>query len=149
MKKKKNAAQMLNEAKGMIEKEQMAEFLVMFEEIQLFLGKFKDIHELATHLRRIQSDIYLLKEFLPIEEAAKYLGFSKSQLYKMTSCKEIAYYKPSGKSIFLSINDINEWVRQNRIMPDSELYKHTNLMAGTYRVERSYRDKFKKGGRGC
>lgn len=149
MKKKKNAAQMLSEAKELIEKENMAELLVMFEDVQLFLDKFKDIHELASHLRQIQSNIYLMKEFLPIEEAARYLGFSKSQLYKMTSGKEIAHYKPSGKSIFLSVNDINEWVRQNRIMPNSELYKHTSLMAGKYMLDRKRSDKNRKGGPGC
>lgn len=149
MKKTKNAAQMLKEAKELVEKEKLAEFLVMFEEMQLFLDKFKDIHELAVHLRQIQSDIYLMKEFLPIEEAAKYLGFSKSQLYKMTSGKEITHYKPSGKSIFLSVSDMNDWVRQNRIMPNSELYKHTSLMAGKYMLDRKRKDNYKKGGHGC
>lgn len=41
MKKRKNASQMLDEVKEMIEKENMAAFLVMFEEVQLFLDKRK------------------------------------------------------------------------------------------------------------
>jgi len=39
-------------------------------------------------------------EFLDFKEATAFLGISKSTLYKLTSSKEIKFYKPRGKLFF-------------------------------------------------
>lgn len=145
----KDVTKFLSDARKLIEAEQMAELVSKYQDIRQFFDKFNGIHEFSSHLSHIQSQIYLLKEFLTIDEAAEYLGFSKSQLYQLTSNKQIAHYKPGGKNIFFRIQDLNDWVRQNRIMPESELYKHTSLMAGKYNLNHGDRIPSWKGGKGC
>ena len=49
-----------------------------------------------------------------LSEAAIYLGFSKSFLYKLTSEKKIPFYKPNGKLLFFSRSELNAWVFKNK-----------------------------------
>lgn len=66
-------------------------------------------------------DIYALleeqnrqtREFLNVNEAAAFLGVSKSQLYKLTSGRKIKFTKPSGKKIFFKKEDLINWIQQN------------------------------------
>lgn len=61
---------------------------------------------------------YCTKEVLTSEETARYLGVSKSYLYKMTSAKEIPHYKsPTGKLCFFNREEIERWAQGNRIQP--------------------------------
>lgn len=50
------------------------------------------------------------KEVLAFDEAALYLGISKSHLYKMTSTGTISCYKPSGKRIYFKRAELDEWL---------------------------------------
>lgn len=147
--KQKTSQKFFSDVRKLIEEEKMAELIMKFEEVQLFFGKFNDIHEISKHLSYIMSQIYLHKEFLTMNDAADYLGLSKSQLYQLTSNKLIPYYKPGGKNIFFRIEDLNDYVKQNRIMPTSELYKQTNLLAGKYNLNHGDRLSPRKGGRRC
>lgn len=47
---------------------------------------------------------------LSFKEASAYLGFAPSYLYKLTSRKVIPHYKPSGKMLFFSKADLDDWV---------------------------------------
>lgn len=51
-------------------------------------------------------------EFLTSKEAADFLLISKSTLYKLTSSKEIKFYKPKGK-IFFKKEDLINYITQN------------------------------------
>ena len=61
------------------------------------------------------------KEILTSDEAAIYLGISKSCLYKLTWSKNIPYYKPNGKLCFFKRVELNNWIEQNRCATASEL----------------------------
>ena len=52
---------------------------------------------------------------LGFNEAAKYLGMSKSYLYKLTCKHSIPHYKPTGKRIFFDVLDLNNWIKQNPV----------------------------------
>jgi excisionase family DNA binding protein len=52
---------------------------------------------------------------LSFREAQSYLGFSHSYLYRLTSQKLIPHYKPTGKVIFFSKEELQAWVFANRI----------------------------------
>lgn len=145
----KELKKFFSELRELAEDEGMNRILHQYEEILLFFDKFRSIYTLSKHLRRVEADIYLSKEFLSVEEAAKYLGFSQSQIYRLTSDKQIAYYKPGGKAIFFRIEDLNDWVRQNRIMPTTEMYRHNIMMAGEYNLNHADRISPVKGGRRC
>lgn len=47
---------------------------------------------------------------LNFNEAATYLGFRPSYLYKLTHRKLIRFYKPSGKMLFFSKTELDEWI---------------------------------------
>lgn len=47
---------------------------------------------------------------LTFKEACVYLGYAPSYLYKLTYRNVIPHYKPTGKMIFFSKNEIDEWI---------------------------------------
>ena len=61
------------------------------------------------------------KEVLTSDEAAVYMGVSKSYLYKLTMRKQIPYYKPMGKMCYFNRAELEEWLQQNRCATDAEL----------------------------
>lgn len=61
------------------------------------------------------------KEVLTSDEAALYMGVSKSYLYKLTMRKEIPHYKPMGKMCYFNRLELEEWLQQNRCATDSEI----------------------------
>lgn len=56
-----------------------------------------------------------------LEEAASYLGVSKSHLYKLTSKSEIPHYKPNGKTIYFKRGDLDNWVLRRRVASREEV----------------------------
>lgn len=54
----------------------------------------------------------MTQEFLSFKQAVAYLGISPSTLYKLTSSKQIRFYKPKGK-IFFKEEDLINFVTQN------------------------------------
>ena len=51
---------------------------------------------------------------LTFREACAYLGYAPSYLYKLTYRKVIPHYKPTGKMIFFSKNELDEWIYKSR-----------------------------------
>ncbi len=47
---------------------------------------------------------------LSFKEACNYLGYAPSYLYKLTSSGKIPHYKPSGKILFFSKVELDEWI---------------------------------------
>ena len=46
--------------------------------------------------------LFCTKEVLTSDEAAEYMGISKSYLYKLTMRKQIPHYKPMGKMCYFN-----------------------------------------------
>lgn len=62
------------------------------------------------------------KDVLTTEEAAKYLGVSKSCLYKWTMNRQIPHYKSqTGKMCYFNRKEIESWMQSCRIATDEEL----------------------------
>jgi len=51
---------------------------------------------------------------LSFKEACAYLGFAPSYLYKLTYRKVIPHYKPTGKMLFFSKCELDEWIFEKR-----------------------------------
>lgn len=64
---------------------------------------------------------FCLKEVLTSEEAARYMGVSRSWLYKLTMRKQIPHYKPMGKMCFFKRVELEEWLQNNRVATESEI----------------------------
>lgn len=57
-----------------------------------------------------------------MEEASKYLGVSKSTLYKLTSTRKITFTKPNGGKIYFNKSNLDEWLQLNEV-PNVSLVK--------------------------
>ena len=74
--------------------------------------------------------IFCTKEVLTSDEAAKYLGVSKSCLYKWTMSRQIPHYKsPTGKMCFFNRKEIEEWMQSQRVATDEELEKQAQALS--------------------
>lgn len=79
------------------------------------LQKLDEIHHL------MEEQVVLQKRILNLDEASKYLGISKSDLYKRTSSNGIPFHKPSGKLIYFLREDLENWMLSNRIESNDEI----------------------------
>lgn len=61
------------------------------------------------------------QEFFTLEEAALFLGQSKSSLYKLTSKKEIPFYVPGGKIIYFRKRELEEWILNGKVASIEDL----------------------------
>ena len=62
------------------------------------------------------------KEVLTSDEAAKYLGVSKSCLYKWTCSRLIPHYKsPTGKVCYFNRQEMEAWMQSQKVATNEEL----------------------------
>lgn len=61
------------------------------------------------------------KNVLNFDEAAAFIGISKSHLYKLTMANSLPFYRPRGKMIYMDRLELENWLLQNRITPADEL----------------------------
>lgn len=82
-----------------------------------------DINLAVFHeqLDRIEAAALSQKNVLTFDEAARYIGVSKSDLYKKTSTRAIPHFKPRGKMIYFERESLEKFLLQNRITPDYEI----------------------------
>lgn len=71
------------------------------------------LSRLEQQITELQANILSQKNVLTFEEAARYTGFSRSYLYKLTSLKKIPHCKPAGKMIFFSRVELDTWLLKN------------------------------------
>ena len=65
--------------------------------------------------------IFCTKEVLTSDEAAKYMGISKSYLYKLTMRQAIPHYKPMGKMCYFNRAELEAWLQANRVATTNEI----------------------------
>lgn len=70
--------------------------------------------------------IFCTKEVLTSEEVARYMGVSRSYLYKLTMRREIPHYKPRGKICYFNRQEVEQWLQSNRVATDTELNNQAN-----------------------
>lgn len=78
--------------------------------------ELKKVAELIT-----ANIINTTKEVLTSDEAARYMGISKSYLYKLTMRQQIPHYKPMGKMCYFNRLELEKWLQGNRVATDGEL----------------------------
>lgn len=78
--------------------------------------ELKQVADLIT-----ANTIFCTKEVLTSNEAARYLGISKSYLYKLTMGQKIPHYKPMGKMCYFNRQELKGWLQSNRVATEAEL----------------------------
>lgn len=72
--------------------------------------------QIQEQLDRIEAILQNQKEKpLTFLEACQYSGLSKSYMYKLTFKGEIPHFKPNGKMIYFTKQDLDQWLLRNRI----------------------------------
>lgn len=61
------------------------------------------------------------KNVLTLDDVALLTGLSKSHLYKLTSSKEIPHYRPNGKFLYFSKDEIEKWMLRGRVASNQEI----------------------------
>ncbi len=117
-------------------KNEITELLDKVTLIDQQLKRFESLGELIKHMKFLEKYIFVGKEMLTPEEAARYMGISLSHLYKLTSANLLTKYKPSGKLMFLSKEEINHWMKQNEILSDEDLDNLCNKKVENYNRNR-------------
>lgn len=74
----------------------------------------------------IDKTLFCTKEVLTAEETARYMGISKSYLYKLTMRGEIPHYKPMGKMCYFNRAEVEAWLQQNRCATATEISDRAN-----------------------
>ena len=65
--------------------------------------------------------IFTSKEVLTSDEASRYMGISKSYLYKLTMRQQIPHYKPMGKMCYFNRHELEQWLQGNRVSTHDEI----------------------------
>ena len=65
--------------------------------------------------------IFTTKEVLTSDEAAKYMGISKSYLYKLTMNRVIPHFKPMGKVCYFNRKELEGFLQGNRVATAAEI----------------------------
>lgn len=74
------------------------------------------VHQLIDELR----NGHLQKKYLTVKETAQYLGVSTSKIYKMTSNREISYFRRDGL-VYFERSVLDKYITQNKIESDYEV----------------------------
>ncbi len=128
--------QVLAEAQAMFESEKVGTMLKKIDRFEQFLVKFDGLEKLIETYQHLEKLLYTSKEFLCVEEAASYLGFSKSRMYKMAEKREVPSYKPNGKNVFFAREELNDWVRSARVSSTEEIERQAEIAANAYMLNR-------------
>lgn len=71
--------------------------------------------------------LFCTKDVLTSDEAARYMGISKSYLYKLTMKGNIPYYKPMGKMCYFNRAELEAWLQHNRCATDAEITDRASI----------------------
>lgn len=79
------------------------------------------------------------KAVLTVDEAARFMGISKSYLYKLTMQQKIPFSKPLGKMMYFDRLELEAWLMSNRVATSDEISDKAQAYCARTRI-------VKKGG---
>ena len=60
------------------------------------------------------------KNVLTLDEAALLTGLTRTYLYRLTSQKQIPFYKPNGRKVYFNRSELEAWMMRNRFETGEE-----------------------------
>jgi excisionase family DNA binding protein len=75
-------------------------------------GEDKRIEEI---IKLLSANEQINKRIFTLPEAALFMSMSRSQLYKLTSSRQIEHYCPRGKQIFFTREALEKHMLQNKV----------------------------------
>ena len=80
------------------------------------------MEEVLNRIKCLEKWLFAGKDVLTLDEASVFLDASKSQLYKLTRTFAIPHYKPNGKTIYFSKEELVEWIKKHPVKT-KEMYE--------------------------
>ncbi len=74
------------------------------------------------------------KQVLNVDEASKFLGFTKNTLYRLLSDKAIPHYKPRNKTIFFKRDELEKWALRGRVKTFEEIEQEAKDYCTTHKT---------------
>jgi excisionase family DNA binding protein len=56
-----------------------------------------------------------------VNEAANFLGYSKTYLYELIQKNEVPHYRPTGRKVIFLPKDLIEWVKSGKVKTNQEI----------------------------
>ena len=75
------------------------------------------------------------KNVFTFDECCQYTGISKTYMYKLTCTSKIPHFKPHGKSIYFSKEEIDLWLLKNPVKTAGQIEEE----AANYVVSRQHK----------
>lgn len=85
---------------------------------------------IEKRLEKIENLLIGQKNVFTFEECCRYTGISKTYMYKLTCTNKIPHFKPYGKTIYFSKEEIDKWLLKNPIKTTEQIEQE----AATYVV---------------
>ena len=79
------------------------------------------VQEQNHRLDALEHILFEAKDVLTVEEAAMFLGLSKSFVYKMTHEGSLPFYKPNGKVCYFEKAALLDWMRSTKVASKKEI----------------------------
>ena len=73
------------------------------------------ILQIEANIELIKTLLLGSKKILTLDETCQYTGYTKSDMYKLTSGQKIPHLK-RGKKVFFDKDELDAWMRQNKIL---------------------------------
>lgn len=89
--------------------------------IDMIVNLQKQVQEQNHRIESLEHLLFEAKDVLTVEEAAMFLGLSKSFVYKMTHEGAIPFYKPNGKVCYFEKDALLEWMRSTKVASKKEI----------------------------
>ena len=81
-----------------------------------------------------------MAKFIKVPEAAEYLGYTKSYLYKLIQAREIPFYRPNGRICLFKQEELDLWIEKGRVKTNEELIAD----AQAYMIQHDIIDRHKR-----
>lgn len=134
----------VEDVRAFLRSPELADVQKRVEETCDFLKRFSSLEDILHYAKELEKQTFIVKEFLSIEDVARYLQMNKSAVYKLTAKKQITFYKPGGKTIFIRRSDLEKWIGAAPRLSAADLESQANLVA--YQMKRRSEKKGKRGG---
>lgn len=84
-------------------------------------------------IQKFDMAVIMQKPILTAQEAAMYLGWTMSYLYKKTANKDIPHFKPEGKMLYFDRLELEAWMKRNRVASNDEILSKVQTEMATGR----------------
>lgn len=78
-------------------------------------NEIETLQRMEKQIIDLQANLLNQKNVLTFSEAARYTGFSRSYLYKLTHLQKIPCSKPAGKMLFFDRAELENWLLTNQV----------------------------------